>query len=231
MSNNIAEGKPIKAIGRTLGGLYLGAGGALLGTTIGLASGDAKNVSQYGTTLGAAGYALGSRNQNPNYDVGSVYEEYQRGLYDSVEEYEQAQLEDEIKKFIENEKNQKQIREYLGLNSYDEAKSKMREYSTSIGAGIRDTENLAAIMNLVDDGVMTEEMAIVASQTYKKAGGKPKNMAKGSKERQHIEHLSQGIAKDALGSSASPEQIEQTAKIVMANLDIFGSYKDAIHER
>ena len=73
-ANNIKSGKPIRDLAQFAGGAYLGLGGALIGATMGIASGDLKNVGQYAGTLGAGGYALGSRDLGETDDIEDAYE-------------------------------------------------------------------------------------------------------------------------------------------------------------
>ena len=230
-AKSIADGKPIKTIAKTAGGLYLGAGGAVLGATFALADDEPiKKMGQYAPTLGAAGYALGAQNIKPNYNTDDVHEEYQRGLYDTQKEYDEAKMKEEIDKMIDNQKNQRKIRDNLRLDSIKEAKERMEQYRKSLESGITNMDDLSTIMNLVEDGQMDEDMAIVASKYYKKAGGKPKNMAENSKEKEHITHVCTNIAKKTLGPSATQAQVDQSVKIMLNNLDLYGSYKDKLTE-
>jgi len=218
----MAMGKPIKDIARVAGGLYLGAGGALLGATFGIAGGEMKNVTQYGATLGAAGYALGARNIKSDGDLGMAYEEYERAKYGNEEEYRKYLLEEQRKAVTENEKYLNQLRTYLKLNDLNEAKDYMQKYGDCIDAGVTDMEDLATIIKVVEQQHWDRDMAITASKYYKKAGGKPKNMNK--RDRENIEYQYKNIVKS--NGITDEKEVEETVKIMLKNLDTYGKIKD-----
>lgn len=219
---NLSSGKTIRNIAKTAGGLYLGAAGGLLGATIGLSSGDGKNVWQYGSTLGVAGYALGARDIKSDPDIGMAYKEYERAQYGSEEEYREHLLEEQRKAVAENEKYLNQLRVYLKLNDLNEAKDYMQEYGDCIDAGITDMEDLATIIKAVEEKEWDREMAITAAKYFKKAGGKPKNMNK--RDRENIEYQYKNIVKS--NGITDEKEVEETVKIMLKNLDIYGKIKD-----
>ena len=233
VSRNIANGKPIKSLARTLGGLYMGAGGALLGATFALADDEPmKKMGQFVPTLATAGYGLGSRDIKPDYDVDSVYEEYKRGLYDSPEEYNEARLEEERMKVIEKDDNARKIRDNLNLDSLAEARELMNEYGDCIDSGITDMDDLSTIIQLGTNGyngkTMDMQMATTVAKYYKKAGGKPKNMAPDSDELNKITNICRNIAKSS--GITNEAEINRSVQSMFDNLNLFGDCKDDLTE-
>lgn len=233
VSRNIANGKPIKSLARTLGGLYMGAGGALLGATFALADDEPmKKMGQFVPTLATAGYGLGSRDIKPDYDVDSVYEEYKRGLYDSPEEYNEARREEERMKVIEKDDNARKIRDNLNLDTLAEARELMNEYGDCIDSGITDMDDLSTIIQLGTNGyngkTMDMQMATTVAKYYKKAGGKPKNMAPDSEELNKITNICRNIAKSS--GITNEAEINRSVQSMFDNLNLFGDCKDDLKE-
>lgn len=217
----VASGQPIRTLAKTVGGLYVGATGAILGATLGIASGDISKVEQYGAALGAGGYALGSRDRKTDRDIQYAYSEYERAQYASEEEYRKHLLEEQRKQIAEDEKKLKELREYLKLRDEKEAKEYIAEYGECIDAGITDMEDLATVIKLVEEKDWERDMAITASKYYAKAGGKPKNM--GKRERENIEFQYGNIAR---ANGVPEEEVEEKVKIMLKNIDTYGTIKD-----
>lgn len=218
---NLATGKSIRSFAKTAGGLTLGATGALLGGTLGIASGDIGKVGQYGATGAVGGYALGARDIKTSKDMEMAYAEYERAQYENEKEYRKHLLEEQRKAVEGNEKNQKALRTYLKLKDEEDARKKMEEYGEFIDAGITDMEDFATAVRLVEDNGWEKDMAITASKYYKKAGGKPKNMNK--RDRENIEYQYKNIAR---ANGVPEEELDKTVNIMLKNLDIYGSTKD-----
>ena len=104
----------------------------------------------------------------------------------------------------------------------------MEEYGDCIDAGIYDMEDLATIISLDRAGQMDKDMGTVAAKYYKKAGGKPKNMAPDSKELKHIKHICENIAKSS--GLSNQADIDASVKTMLSNLDLYGKYKDKLTE-
>ena len=219
---SLATGKPIRKIAKTAGGLYLGATGALLGGTIGLASGEFKNVGQYAATAGAAGYALGAREPKSDPDVERAYKEYEREKYGNEEAYRKHLLEERRKSIISDENNLEQLRTYLQLSNNKEAKQYMEEYGDCIDAGITNMDDLAAIIKATETEGWDKNMSITAAKFLQKAGNKPKNM--GKKDRENIEYQYRNIVK--ANGVTNEEDIQKQVQTMLSNLDKFGKIKD-----
>lgn len=221
--NNINSGKPIRDFSRISRGLAVGAGTAMLGATLGIAADDPNKVLQYSGTLGAAGYALGARDRQSNVDQESIYEEYKRGLYENDEQYRQAMLEEQRAKVIENENNLRKLRENLRLNDLKEAQQKLEEYGDCIDAGITDMDDIATVVNLVEEENWDKDMAKTAAKYYKKVGGKP---SRGKKERENTEFIFNNIAK-AKGIENEEERM-QVVRTMIDNVEFYGKKKDSL---
>lgn len=222
-ANSLASGKPIRTIARTARGLYLGAGAAAVGATLGIAAEDPSKVLQYGGSLGAAGYAIGSRDSKSNVDQESIYEEYQRGLYG--DDYERAQLEAERKKIIENEKNLKELRNYLNLQDLTSAKEVLEKHGDCIDAGMG-MEDIATIEKLINDGKMDKDLAKTAYKYHKKAGDRPSNM--GPKEKEKVREIFSNVAKS--NGITDEGQIKVAVDNMMDHIDTYGKYKAGLSD-
>ncbi len=218
---SLATGKPIRAIAKTAGGLYLGATGAMLGATLGIASGDIGNVGKYGATLGVGGYALGARDIKSSPDVERAYQEFEREKYGSEAEYRKHLLEEHREEVASSDKNLEKLRTYLQLQNQQEAREYMGDYEECIDAGL-DMEDMAAVIKAVEEQGWSKEKGITAAKQLNKAGGKPKNM--GKKDRENIEYQYRNIFK-ASGMTNEAE-IEENVKMALKSLDTFGKIKD-----
>lgn len=216
-ANYFASGQPIRSMARMAGGLYLGATGAMLGASLGIAAEDPSKILQYGGSLGAAGYALGSREHNSNIDEEAVKEEYERGLYG--DEYEQVKQEEKIRKSIESEKNQRELQRYLDLQDLESAKRVLEEHEDCISDGM-DMKDIATIKRLVDDRIMDKETAITARKFNKKAGGSTKEM--GEEDIKKVRRIFSEVAKD----NGIPEtEIEGAINSMIHYTDTFDEYR------
>ena len=219
---SLATGKPIRDIAKIGGGLFMGATGAALGASIGISSGELKNVTGYGATLGVGGYALGARDPKPHPDLERAFEEYRRAQYGSEGEYRKHLLDEQRKEVARNEKKLEELRTYLKLDDQKQARNYMEEYGDCIDAGITDMEDFATIIKAVEEEQWSREMAITAAKYYKKAGGKPKNM--GKKDRENIEFQYKNIVK--ANGVTDEEEADRAVKTMLSNLDRYGKIKD-----
>ena len=216
-------GKFVKKMPRRLAGAALGVGAGMIGAAAGIASGDFGKVAQYGGAGVAGGYALGSNLTDfaggvVGVDENQMQHEFEVGYYGSEEEYKKAKLEERRKKYIENEKNIKELQSYLNCDEKT-AIQVLEEYSDCIDAGITDTKDIAAISRAVESG-WSKEKAMTAARTLKKAGGEaPGKM--GKKAREDWDFKAANIVKKA-GATDIGKAVEQTN----ATLDDFVAFKD-----
>jgi len=233
--NNVVSGKPIRDVANFVGGAYAGAGAFVLGSTIALSSDKPiENIPKYGGTLSAAAYAMGSRDSRPNYDVNTAFEDARRAQFDSEEEYQKMLMEEERNKTIEDENNLKELRKYLRLKEISEEIEKLYNYGDCIDSGIKDMKDLATIIQLTESGKMDRKTAATAAKYYKKAGGKPKNM--GERDLKDLKFQYRNKVKGELkqGSTESDKdyenRVDNTVKIILGNIDLFGTTKDNLTE-
>ncbi len=219
--NYLASGQPFRSLAKFGGGLFLGATGAALGATLGIASGEIGNVGKYGATLGAGGYALGARDIKSSPDVERAYQEYERAQYDSEAEYRKHLLEERRKAVATDDRKLEELRTYLQLQDQQEAREYMEKYGKCIDAGL-DMEDMAAVIKAVEEQGWNTAKGITAAKQLKKAGGKPKNM--GKEDRENIEYQYRNIFK-AKGITDEKE-LDENVRVALKSLDTFGKIKD-----
>ena len=223
---NMASGKPIRDFARVSRGLAVGAGTAMLGATLGIAAEDPNKILQYGGTLGAAGYALGSRDSNSNVNEETIQEEFKRGLYGSDEAYRQAMLEEQRKQVIANENNLRKLRENLRLDDLKEARDKLQDYGDCVDAGITDMDDIATIVKLVEEQNWDKDTAKTAAKYYKKAGERPSKM--GPKEKEKIKFQYSNIVK--ANGVTNQSEIDAIVDNMIRTIDTYGNIKDNLTE-
>ena len=127
-------------------------------------------------------------------------------------------MEERRKKYIKDENHIREIQDYLNCDE-STARSVLERYSDCIDAGITDTKDIAAISRAVDSG-WSQEKAMTAARTLKKAGGEaPGKMGKKAKE--DWDFKAANIVRKA-GATNIDEAVRQTND----TLDQFVSFKD-----
>lgn len=219
------RGRGISAIGRTLRGGFVGAGAAIVGASIGIASGDIGKVGQNASTAAVAGYAVGARKGDPvsEKDAKKIGEEIEKNQYDTPEEYKAAKLKKNVDKIIKNSDNVKTIQENLNLKNYDEAKEKLENYRDCMEEGITDMDDVSTIIKMVEEKNWDKGFAKNIARTYKSLSKRPDKI-EGTREG---DDLKKKYIKYAQNRGVSNERdAENAANQIISRLTDFGKTKD-----
>ena len=219
------RGRGISAIGRTLRGGFVGAGAAIVGASIGIASGDIGKVGQNASTAAVAGYAVGSRKSEPisEKDAKKIGEEMEKNQYDTPEEYKAAKLKKNVDKIIGNSDNLRTIQENLNLKSYDEAKEKLENYRDCMEEGITDMDDVSTIIKMVEEKKWDKEFAKNIAKASKGLSKRPDKI-EGTREG---DDLKKKYIKYAQNHGVTNEEdAENAANQIISRLTDFGKTKD-----
>lgn len=219
------RGRGISAIGRTLRGGFVGAGAAIVGASLGIASGDIGKVGQNASTAAVAGYAVGSRKSEPisEKDAKKIGEEMEKNQYDTPEEYKAAKLKKNVDKIIGNSDNLRTVQENLNLKNYDEAKEKLENYRDCMEEGITDMDDVSTIIKMVEEKNWDKGFAKNIARTYKSLSKRPDKI-EGTREG---DDLKKKYIKYAQNRGVSNERdAENAANQIISRLTDFGKTKD-----
>lgn len=219
------RGRGISAIGRTLRGGFVGAGAAIVGASLGIASGDIGKVGQNASTAAVAGYAVGSRKSEPisEKDAKKIGEEMEKNQYDTPEEYKAAKLKKNVDKIIGNSDNLRTIQENLNLKSYDEAKEKLENYRDCMEEGITDMDDVSTIIKMVEEKKWDKEFAKNIAKASKGLSKRPDKI-EGTREG---DDLKKKYIKYAQNHGVTNEEdAENAANQIISRLTDFGKTKD-----
>ena len=219
------RGRGISAIGRTLRGGLVGAGAAIVGASIGIASGDIGKVGQNASTAAVAGYAVGSRKSEPisEKDAKKIGEEMEKNQYDTPEEYKAAKLKKNVDKIIGNSDNVRTIQENLNLKSYDEAKEKLENYRDCMEEGITDMDDVSTIIKMVEEKNWDKGFAKNIAKASKGLSKRPDKI-EGTRE---WDDLKKKYIKYAQNHGVTNEEdAENAANQIISRLTDFGKTKD-----
>ena len=222
--NNVITGQPLRKMSNMATGVLAGAGTAMLGAAIGIASGDPSKTAQYATAGAAGGYAIGARDRKPNIDEEEIRKEYLKGKHGSIEEYKKAQLAERSKKYIQDSKNVKDFQEKLNIENMQKAQEKLKEYSFCIDKGITDINDIATVAKLMEEKQWSQQKAVSAAIYYKKAGKQPRKM--GKKDRENIEYIySNALKKNGITDKV---QLEDGVLKMCRTVDEFGDVREKL---
>ena len=219
------RGRGISAIGRTLRGGFLGAGAAIVGASLGIASGDIGKVGQNASTAAVAGYAVGSRKSEPisEKDAKKIGEEMEKNQYDTPEEYKDAKLKRNVDKIIGNSDNLRTVQENLNLKNYDEAKEKLENYRDCMEEGITDMDDVSTIIKMVEEKNWDKGFAKNIAKASKGLSKRPDKI-EGTREG---DDLKKKYIKYAQNHGVTNEKdAENAANQIISRLTDFGKTKD-----
>ena len=148
-------------------GLQAGVGaiGAGLGATIGIATGDAKNVGQYGAVGAGAGWVAGGAAGNvASKGIEFAKDAYKEGAYGKEEAARRKEMERLAK--------DKKVSEYVSTNNPNmnhteriATEKKMTEYMAD--TGVRDMDIISKAMKLETEGLTTDQAKSMAYEANK----------------------------------------------------------------
>lgn len=219
------KGRGISAVGRTIRGGFIGAGSAIVGASIGIASGDIGKVGQNASTAAVAGYAVGARKGDPvsEKDAKKIGEEIEKNQYDTPEEYKAAKLKKNVDKIVKNSDNVKTIQENLNLKNYDEAEKKLESYRDCMEEGITDMDDVSTIIKMVEEKNWDKEFAKNIARASKSLSKRPDKI-EGTREG---DDLKKKYIKYAQNHGVSNERdAENAANQIISRLTDFGKTKD-----
>lgn len=219
------RGRGISAIGRTLRGGFVGAGAAIVGASIGIASGDIGKVGQNASTAAVAGYVVGSRKSEPisEKDAKKIGEEMEKNQYDTPEEYKAAKLKKNVDKIIGNSDNLRTVQENLNLKNYDEAKEKLENYRDCMEEGITDMDDVSTIIKMVEEKNWDKEFAKNIAKASKGLSKRPDKI-EGTREGDDLKKKYIKYAKNR--GVTNEKDAENAANQIISRLTDFGKTKD-----
>ena len=163
-SRSLKDAQPVRALGRLSAGVAGAATFGTLGIAAGVASGDAKNVAQYGAAASAGGYKLGTGtydSANSAVSVDGLEEVYQRAKMGEQKYKEMVAKRNQMQK-AHQESTIRRIQEKENV-SRKEAIKKAEDYAQKY---------MEQKINDVDDWIAIEKMQ---KQKVQKANGQTEN--------------------------------------------------------